>query len=76
MRELIQFIASSLVDAPDRVQVTEKEEEDTVSIELKVAREDLGKVIGKQGRTARAIRSVLAGAAERAGKRVKLDIVE
>ena len=56
MKALIEFIARSLVDAPDQVQVTEVEGEQTTVLELKVAKEDLGKVIGKQGRTARAMR--------------------
>ncbi|WP_456387571.1 KH domain-containing protein [Desulfolithobacter sp.] len=76
MKELIGFIATRLVDQPDAVDVTEKEEDDTVTIELRVAKEDLGKVIGKQGRTARAMRSVLAAAASRVDKRSRLEILE
>jgi len=76
MKELITYIASSLVDNPDAVQVTETEQEGTTVLELRVAKEDLGKVIGKQGRTARAIRSLLSAAAGRVNKRARLEIVE
>jgi len=76
MKELIQYIATALVDHPDKVQVEEKELEDTVVIELTVAKEDLGKVIGKQGRTARAMRSLLAAAAGKVNKRSRLEIME
>ncbi len=76
MKELITFIATRLVDNPGAVQVSEREENDTVTIELRVAQEDLGKVIGKQGRTARAMRSVLAAAAGRVEKRSRLEILE
>jgi predicted RNA-binding protein YlqC (UPF0109 family) len=76
MEELITFIARSLVDEPDSVKVTRSDEENTVTIELSVAAEDLGKVIGKQGRTARALRSILSAAAAKEDKRSRLDIVE
>ncbi|MCF6290197.1 MAG: KH domain-containing protein [Desulfobacterales bacterium] len=78
MKELIDYIATALVDQPGAVQVNEKEQEDLVLVELTVAKEDLGKVIGKQGRTARAMRSLLAAtAAGRAGnKRTRLEIME
>ncbi len=76
MKELIQYIATALVDYPDKVQVEEKEQDDTVVIELTVAKEDLGKVIGKQGRTARAMRSLLAAAAGKVNKRSRLEIME
>lgn len=76
MEELIALIARSLVDQPDAVQVTKSEEDDNVTIELVVAPDDLGKVIGKQGRTARALRSILGAAAAKEGKRSRLDIVE
>jgi predicted RNA-binding protein YlqC (UPF0109 family) len=76
MEELIAFIARSLVDEPDAVKVTRSDEENTVTIELSVAAEDLGKVIGKQGRTARALRSILSAAAAKEDKRSRLDIVE
>lgn len=76
MEELIAFIAKSLVDQPDAVQVKKIEEEDAVIIELAVAPDDLGKVIGKQGRTARAMRSLLATLAAKDNKRSRLEIVE
>jgi predicted RNA-binding protein YlqC (UPF0109 family) len=76
MQELIICIAKSLVDQPDEVKVTLTEEEDAVTIELGVATEDLGKVIGKQGRTARAMRSLLSAAAARIDKRSRLEIIE
>ena len=76
MEELIATIAKSLVDSPDDVKVTRSDEESNVTIELTVAPDDLGKVIGKQGRTARALRSILAAAAAREEKRSRLEIVE
>lgn len=76
MKALIEFIARALVDAPDQVQVTEVEGEQTTVLELKVAKEDLGKVIGKQGRTARAMRTLLSAASTKAKKRVVLEILE
>jgi predicted RNA-binding protein YlqC (UPF0109 family) len=76
MKELIQYIASNLVDNPDDVQVTESEKDNTVLIELTVAKEDLGKVIGKQGRTAKAMRTLLAVAAGRKNMRSRLEIME
>jgi predicted RNA-binding protein YlqC (UPF0109 family) len=76
MKELIQYIVLALVDHPDQVQVKESEQDDTIIIELTVAKEDLGKVIGKQGRTARAMRSVLAAAAGKINKRSRLEIME
>lgn len=76
MKELIEYIARSLVDNPDAVTVTEVEKESTTVYELRVKAEDLGKVIGKKGRTARSIRALLAAAAARSGRRVVLDIRE
>ena len=76
LKELIEFIAKALVDNPDSVQVTEVEGEQTSVIELKVAKEDLGKVIGKQGRTARAMRTILGAASTKARKRAVLEILE
>ncbi len=75
MKELIAFIAGQLVDEPDAVNVSERVEEDTTTIELRVAKEDLGKVIGKQGRTARAMRTVLSAATEE-NKRSRLEILD
>ena len=76
MRELIEYIATSLVEHPDEVQVHEVEGERTTVIELKVAGDDLGKVIGKQGRTARAMRTLLSAAAAKLEKRAMLEIIE
>ena len=76
MKELITYIAKALVDKPEEVFVTEIEGEQTSVIELKVAKEDLGKVIGKQGRTARAIRTILGAASTKLRKRAVLEIIE
>ena len=76
LKELVEFIAKSLVDNPDEVQVTEIGGEQTVVYELRVAKEDLGKVIGKQGRTARAIRTLLGAASTKLKKRAVLEILE
>ena len=76
MKDLITFIASRLVDHPDDIAVTLQEDEDNLVIELRVAQGDLGKVIGKQGRTARAMRAVLAAARTADGRRPRLEIVQ
>ncbi len=76
MKELIDYIAKALVDNPDEVTVTEVEGDQTAVLELKVAKEDLGKVIGKQGRTARAMRTILNAASAKIKKRTVLEIVE
>lgn len=76
MKELIEYIAKSLVDRPENVTVKETEGEKTTIIELRVAQEDLGKVIGKQGRTARAMRTILNAAGTKVGKRCVLEILE
>lgn len=76
MKDLVAFIATSLVDDPSAVQVTETEGEGAVVLELRVAKEDLGKVIGKQGRTARAIRSLLSAAASKDNRKARLEIAE
>lgn len=76
MKELIEFIAGRLVEHPEQIEVKLQEEEDSISIELRVAQEDLGKVIGKQGRTARAMRTVLAASQAGEGKRARLEILE
>ena len=76
MKELLELIARSLVDQPDEVAVAEIEGEQTTVLELKVAQDDLGKVIGKQGRTARSIRTILAAAGMKLRKRVVLEILE
>ncbi len=76
LRELIEYIAKSLVDNPEAVKVHEVEGEQTSVLELRVAKEDLGKVIGKQGRTARAMRTILGAASTKARKRSVLEILE
>lgn len=76
MKELIHYIAATLVDHPDQIQIKETEQDETIIIELTVAKEDLGKVIGKQGRTARAMRSLLSAAAGKVNKRSRLEIME
>ena len=76
LKELVEFTAKALVDKPSDVQVTEVEGEQTTVIELRVSKEDLGKVIGKQGRTARAIRTILSAAASKEKKRCVLEILE
>jgi hypothetical protein len=76
MKDLIAYIAQALVDKPEEVLVTEIEGEQTSVIELKVAKEDLGKVIGKQGRTARAMRTILSAASTKINKRSVLEIIE
>ncbi len=76
MKDLIAYIAKALVDKPEEVVVTEIEGEQTSVIELKVAKEDLGKVIGKQGRTARAMRTILSAASTKINKRSVLEILE
>lgn len=76
LKDLIQYVAKSLVDMPDEVQVTEISGEQTTVIELKVDKSDLGKVIGKQGRTARALRTILNAASTKLRKRSVLEIIE
>ncbi len=76
MKELIEYIAKALVDNPEAVSVSEVEGEITSVIELKVAKSDLGKVIGKQGRTARAMRTILSAASTKMNKRAVLEILE
>jgi predicted RNA-binding protein YlqC (UPF0109 family) len=76
MKDLISYIAQALVDRPEEVSVTEVEGNQTSVLELKVAKEDLGKVIGKQGRTARAMRTILSAASAKIRKRTVLEIIE
>lgn len=76
LKSLIEFVAKSLVDMPDQVEVNEIEGEQTTVIELKVDKSDLGKVIGKQGRTARALRTILNAASTKLRKRSVLEIIE
>ena len=76
MKDLISYIAKSLVDEPERVAVTEIEGSHTNVLELSVAKRDIGKIIGKQGRNAQAIRIILAAASAKLGKKYVLEIVE
>lgn len=76
LKELVEYLAKALVDLPDQVEVTEIAGEQTTVLELKVAKEDLGKVIGKQGRTARAVRTILNAASTKLRKRSVLEIIE
>ncbi len=76
MKELIEYIAKALVDSPDQVHVSEVVGDQTSVLELKVAKEDLGKVIGKQGRSARAMRTILSAASTKLKKRTVLEIIE
>jgi len=76
MKELIKLIAQALVDSPDSVEVAEITGTQTSVIELRVAKEDMGKIIGKQGRTAHAIRTILSAATMKFNKRAVLEILE
>ncbi len=76
MKELLELVAKALVDKPDDVVVTEVDGDQTTVYELSVAPDDLGKVIGKQGRTARAIRTILASAGTKLRKRIVFEIIE
>ncbi|MGA7873459.1 MAG: KH domain-containing protein [Candidatus Binatus sp.] len=76
MKELVQFIAQQLVNNPDAVEVKETQGETASVLELRVAKEDLGRVIGKQGHTAKSIRTILTAVAARKNRRVTLEIVE
>ncbi|MCS7200362.1 MAG: KH domain-containing protein [Caldimicrobium sp.] len=76
LKDLVEQIAKVLVDKPEAVQINEIEGEQTSVIELRVAKEDLGKIIGKEGRTAKAIRTILGAAGSKLKKRVVLEIIE
>jgi uncharacterized protein len=76
MKELVQYLARSLVNNPDAVEVKETEGDAASVVELRVAKEDLGRIIGKQGRTAKSIRTILNAAASRTNRKVVLEIVE
>lgn len=76
MKELVEIIAKSLVDHPEEVVVTETETEKAILVELKVASDDMGKVIGKQGRIAKSIRTVVKAAATKDDKKVVVDILQ
>ena len=76
MKELVEVIAKALVDYPEQVTVTETETDKAIVVELRVAQSDMGKVIGKQGRIAKAIRSVVKAAASKSEKKVIVDIMQ
>jgi predicted RNA-binding protein YlqC (UPF0109 family) len=76
LQELLEYLARSLVDSPDEVRVQATETETTVVLELSVAKDDVGKVIGKQGRIARALRTIIKASAVRDGKRAIVEIVD
>jgi uncharacterized protein len=76
MKELLEMMAKALVDYPDQVEIREIEGQATTVLELRVAQPDLGKVIGKQGRTARAIRTILSASGMKLKKRLLLEIIE
>lgn len=76
MKELVDVIARSLVDKPDEVNVTEREDDNAIVVELRVAQSDMGKVIGKQGRIAKALRTVVKAASSKETRKVIVDIVD
>lgn len=76
VKELVEFMARALVDAPDQVEVTEVEEGDETVIEVRVAPDDVGKVIGKQGRTVRALRTVVDAAGRKHGRQFEVEVIE
>ena len=76
MQELLTFVAQSLVEHPDQVSVTETEGPEAIILELHVAEDDMGKVIGKQGRIAKALRTILSATATKSGKHASLEILD
>ena len=76
MKDLLQYLAKSLVDNPDAAEVNDTQAETALVLKLKVAKEDLGRIIGKQGRTAKSIRTILNAAASRQNQKVVLEIIE
>lgn len=76
MKELVEYLARALVSLPDAVEVKETQGDTASVLELKVAKEDLGRIIGKQGRTAKSIRTIVNAAASRANRKVVLEIIE
>lgn len=76
LKQLVEMIAKALVDHPDSVEVSEIEGEQTTVFELRVSKEDLGKVIGKEGRTARSLRTIISAASAKFKKRAVLEIIE
>lgn len=76
MKELVQYLAQSIVNQPDAVEVTETQDDNASVMELKVAKEDLGRIIGKQGRTANSLRTILNAAAARVDRKIVLEIID
>lgn len=76
MKELVEVLAKALVDKPDEVAVTQTEDSDSITVELEVAQSDMGKVIGKSGRIAKAIRTVVKAASSKTDKRVNVEIIQ
>ena len=76
MKELVEVIAKSLVDHPDEVEVVETSKDDAIYVELKVAQEDMGKVIGKEGRIAKAIRTIMKSLAAKEEKRITIEFID
>ena len=76
MKELLQYLAQSIVNQPDAVEVTETQDDNASVVELKVAKEDLGRIIGKQGRTANSLRTILNAAAARVDRKIVLEIID
>jgi len=76
LKDLVEFVAKALVDQPEKVEVAEVSGEQTTVVELRVAKEDLGKVIGKQGRTVKALRAIVSAASSKIRKRADLEILE
>jgi len=76
LKELVQYLAQSIVNQPDAVEVTETQDDHASVLELKVAQEDLGRVIGKQGRTAKSLRTILNAAAARHDRKIVLEIID
>jgi predicted RNA-binding protein YlqC (UPF0109 family) len=76
MKDFIHFVVEALVDNPDKIEITEQDNDDAIIYALKVDQADLGKVIGKQGRTAKAIRTILNAASVKKGKKMVLKIIE
>ena len=76
MKELVQYLAQSIVDQPDAVEVTETQDVNASVVELKVAQEDIGRIIGKQGRTAKSLRTILNAAAARHDRKIVLEIID
>ncbi len=76
MKEFIEYIAKQLVDQPDQVAIEEQSEDDKLILKLKVAQPDIGKIIGKKGRTAFALRTLVAAVGKKGGKKVQLEVVD